>query len=299
MSLKELLDCKPGWDQRDTENFDLMAHGKLPLFLAARSLNNTLTGLTLFPAFTNSAETDPRRRKLIPAYSGSRIPHSFDLGGKVVGLEATALLTLGFLNLLDVAFDAVLMALKYPNAHVRVLWTREDELAHAPLGAAQSVQLQACVDPSGQITHWQHELWANGYSSRPGRARSSTLLAASQMAGGEPLPIAINPPLSAGGGADRNAVPGYALANLNVINHRLMVMPLRTSAMRGLGAFANVIQHMRMKIVMAVVALSGILGVSRIVGSNADAERRHTPTGWHMWVVSGLTLPHGVSTWLC
>jgi CO/xanthine dehydrogenase Mo-binding subunit len=140
----------------------------------------------------------------------------------------------------DVAFDAVLMALKYPNAHVRVLWTREDELAHAPLGAAQSVQLQACVDPSGQITHWQHELWANGYSSRPGRARSSTLLAASQMAGGEPLPIAINPPLSAGGGADRNAVPGYALANLNVINHRLMVMPLRTSAMRGLGAFANV-----------------------------------------------------------
>jgi CO/xanthine dehydrogenase Mo-binding subunit len=27
---------------------------------------------------------------------------------------------------------------------------------------------------------------------------------------------------------------------LNVINHRLMVMPLRTSAMRGLGAFANV-----------------------------------------------------------
>jgi CO/xanthine dehydrogenase Mo-binding subunit len=140
----------------------------------------------------------------------------------------------------DVAFDAVLMALKNPGVHVRVLWTREDELAHAPLGAAQSVQLQACVDPSGQITHWQHELWANGYSSRPGRARSSTLLAASQMAGGEPLPIAINPPLSAGGGADRNAVPGYALANLNVINHRLMVMPLRTSAMRGLGAFANV-----------------------------------------------------------
>ena len=140
----------------------------------------------------------------------------------------------------DVAFDAVLMALKCPGVHVRVLWTREDELAHAPLGAAQSVQLQACVDPGGQITHWQHELWANGYSSRPGRARSSTLLAASQMAGGEPLPIAINPPLAAGGGADRNAVPGYALANVNVINHRLMVMPLRTSAMRGLGAFANV-----------------------------------------------------------
>jgi hypothetical protein len=107
ITLKELLDCKPIWDQRDTKNFDLLAQGKLPLFLAAQSLNRTLTDLTLFPAFTNSAETDPRRKKLIPAYSGSRIPYSFDLAGKAVGLEATALLTLGFLNLLYVAFDAV------------------------------------------------------------------------------------------------------------------------------------------------------------------------------------------------
>jgi hypothetical protein len=140
----------------------------------------------------------------------------------------------------DVAFDAVLMALHCPGVPVRVLWTREDELGHAPLAAAQSMQLQACVDPTGQITHWQHELWANGYSSRPGRARTSTLLAASQMEGGEPLPLAINPPLSAGGGADRNAVPGYVVPHVKVINHRLMEMPLRTSAMRGLGAFANV-----------------------------------------------------------
>ena len=122
----------------------------------------------------------------------------------------------------------------------RSLWSREDELSHAPLGAAQSVQLQARVDASGQITHWQHALWANGYSSRPGRARTSTLLAASQMVGGQPLPLAINPPLSAGGGADRNAVPGYALPHVRVLNHRLLVMPLRTSAMRALGAFANV-----------------------------------------------------------
>jgi len=140
----------------------------------------------------------------------------------------------------DVAFDAVLMALHCPGVPVRVLWSRADELGHAPLGTAQSVQLQACVDATGQITHWQHELWANGFSSRPGRASTSTLLAASQMAGGEPLPLAINPPLSAGGGADRNAVPGYGFPHVKVINHRLMEMPLRTSAMRGLGAFANV-----------------------------------------------------------
>jgi len=35
-------------------------------------------------------------------------------------------------------------------------------------------------------------------------------------------------------------VPGYAVPNVKIINHRLTVMPLRTSALRSLGAFANV-----------------------------------------------------------
>jgi len=35
-------------------------------------------------------------------------------------------------------------------------------------------------------------------------------------------------------------VPAYTLPSLLVINHRLTVMPLRTSAMRALGAYANV-----------------------------------------------------------
>ena len=140
----------------------------------------------------------------------------------------------------DVAFDAVLMARACPGHPVRVLWSRADELSHSPFGAAHLVALQARLDGDGQLTHWQHELWANGYSSRPGRSTTPALLAASQRGGGVPLPLAINPPLAAGGGADRNAVPAYTLPNLKVINHRLTVMPLRTSAIRALGAYANV-----------------------------------------------------------
>ncbi len=140
----------------------------------------------------------------------------------------------------DVAFDAVLMALRCPGQPVRVLWSRADELTHSPFGAAHLVALSARLDARGRITHWQHELWANGYSSRPGRAATPSLLAASQRAEAMALPLPINPPLAAGGGADRNAVPGYALPNLKVINHRLTVMPLRTSALRALGAYANV-----------------------------------------------------------
>ncbi len=140
----------------------------------------------------------------------------------------------------DVAFDAVLMALRCPGLPVRVLWSRADELTHSPLGAAHRVQLRARLDASGRLSHWQHELWANGYSSRPGRAPAPALLAASERADATALPLPINPPLAAGGGAERNAVPAYAVPNLQVIHNRLTVMPLRTSAMRALGAYANV-----------------------------------------------------------
>lgn len=140
----------------------------------------------------------------------------------------------------DVAFDAVLMALACPGRPVRVQWTRADELTHSPFGAAHAVELRARLDDEGRLTHWQHVLWANGYSSRPGRAKAPTLLAASERAQATALPLPINPPLAAGGGADRNAVPAYTMPNLQVLNHRLTVMPLRTSAMRALGAFANV-----------------------------------------------------------
>jgi len=140
----------------------------------------------------------------------------------------------------DVAFDAVLMALRCPGQPVRVLWSRADELTHSPLGSAHRAMLKARCDATGQITHWHHELWANGYSSRPGRGLTPALLAASERADATPLPLPINPPLAAGGGAERNAVPAYTLPHLKVISHRLTVMPLRTSAIRALGAFANV-----------------------------------------------------------
>lgn len=140
----------------------------------------------------------------------------------------------------DVAFDAVLLALAHRGEPVRVQWTRADELAHSPLGPAQRVAVRARLDDAGRITHWHTEVWAQGFSSRPGRAKVPTLLAASQRAEASALPLPINPPLGSGGGAERNGVPGYAFANVTLTSHRLTVMPLRTSAMRALGAYANV-----------------------------------------------------------
>ena len=106
MNLKDILDRKPEWDRRESDIWRLLAQGRIPIFMAAQSLNKTLINLTTFPALVNLSETDPRRRSAIPAYSGGLIPQPFDLTGKKVALDATALLTLSFLNILDVALDA-------------------------------------------------------------------------------------------------------------------------------------------------------------------------------------------------
>jgi CO/xanthine dehydrogenase Mo-binding subunit len=76
--------------------------------------------------------------------------------------------------------------------------------------------------------------------ARPGRSETPTLLAASELAQPFPPFIATNPPLATGGGADRNAVPAYDFPSWEIVNHRLLTMPLRTSSLRSLGAFANV-----------------------------------------------------------
>ena len=140
----------------------------------------------------------------------------------------------------DAAMDAALLALAVPGRPVQVVWSRADELGWEPYGPAAVVRVAADVDARGDVLSWQHEIWGNGHVTRPGFARSIGLLAASHRDGGEQIEPAAEPPLERGGGAGRNAVPGYAFPAYRVMNHRLSVMPLRTSSLRSLGGFLNV-----------------------------------------------------------
>jgi len=140
----------------------------------------------------------------------------------------------------DVALDAALCARAMPGVPVRALWSRAEELGHGPLSPAMLVRVQASTGPDGAITHWASHIRSNGHSGRPGRGAVATLLAAPWLEGGRPMPSAINPPLAGGGGAQRNAVPIYAFANLHVGLTRITDMPVRASALRGLGALINV-----------------------------------------------------------
>jgi CO/xanthine dehydrogenase Mo-binding subunit len=140
----------------------------------------------------------------------------------------------------DVALDAALLAQAAPDRPVQVVWTRADELGWAPFGPAAVVRVAAGLDAEGNVLSWQHDVWGNTHASRPGITPSIGLLAASHRAGGKEIEAGPEPPLARGGGAGRNAVPGYDFPAYRAINHRVLSMPLRTSALRSLGAFLNV-----------------------------------------------------------
>lgn len=140
----------------------------------------------------------------------------------------------------DVALDAVLLAKAAGGRPVRVQWSRHDEISHAPFGAAMAIEIEADLDADNEIVGWRHGIWSNGHAARPGRAAQPALLAASEIANPYPRMISTNPPAANGGGGDRNSVPLYDLPAWTITSHRLLTMPVRTSALRTLGAQGNV-----------------------------------------------------------
>jgi nicotinate dehydrogenase subunit B len=140
----------------------------------------------------------------------------------------------------DVALDAVLLAKAAAGRPVRLQWSREDEMTHAPFGAAMAVEIEADLDARGEIVDWRHSIWGNGHVARPGRAALPALLAGTEIENPFPRTVATNPPQATGGGADRNSVPLYDFRSWTVESHRLLTMPIRTSALRTLGAQGNV-----------------------------------------------------------
>lgn len=138
----------------------------------------------------------------------------------------------------DAALDAALVA-RACGRPVMLQWTREDELAWSPYGSAMVVKIAADVAADGAIVGWKHELWSHTHVKRPGRGEGIDLLAAWHMDPPAPVPPAKDMALPAGGG-DRNAIPIYDFPNQQVVYHFLPEMPLRVSALRALGAYANV-----------------------------------------------------------
>ena len=143
----------------------------------------------------------------------------------------------------DVALDAALLARVVEGRPVRVQWMRDDEFAWEPFGPAQVMHAKSMLSPDGRVVAWEYEVWSNTHSTRPASPGSDpqndNLLASWYVA--DPLspipPHAIPQPT---GGGDRNAIPLYQFPAERIVHHFIPTMPLRVSALRTLGAYANV-----------------------------------------------------------
>ncbi|MDE0423104.1 MAG: molybdopterin-dependent oxidoreductase [Gammaproteobacteria bacterium] len=140
----------------------------------------------------------------------------------------------------DAALDAALIARALPGQRVLLKWSREDEHGFEPLGPAMHIEMGASLEAGGGIAEWTHDVYGFTHVARPSpRAPGVDLLAARFLA--EPFePTPARPALGAEVGIHRNALPIYSFPNQEVTKHFVANAPVRTSALRGLGAHGNV-----------------------------------------------------------
>ncbi len=138
----------------------------------------------------------------------------------------------------DVALDAALIARAAGGRPVRVQWMRGDEFMWEPFGPAMVVKAKAAV-AGGKIVDWNYDVWSQSHNMRPGTPQGINLLASWYL----DKPFQAGPARMApqpSGAGDRNAVPIYELPRRRITHHLIKDQPIRTSALRTLGAYANV-----------------------------------------------------------
>jgi nicotinate dehydrogenase subunit B len=139
----------------------------------------------------------------------------------------------------DAALDAALVALRIPDRCIRLQWRREEEFGFEPVGPAMLVTLHVDLDERGRPADWTTEIWSPTHVQRPGSG-SGYLLAAEALPNPPPEVKPTDPPEARGGGGTRNAVPIYDVPAHRIVHHLVQRSPVRTSALRGLGALPNV-----------------------------------------------------------
>lgn len=137
----------------------------------------------------------------------------------------------------DAAIDAAILS-RAAGRPVRLLWSREDEFAASPAGSAMSVKVRAELDALGRVAQWEHDTWSQTHVQRPMFPQLSCLASRLREPPAPPPPLR-DFPLPAGGG-QRNAVPIYRVGTRRIRYHLVKAPVLRSSALRALGAFANV-----------------------------------------------------------
>ena len=156
--------------------------------------------------------------------------------GKIKVIHVQGAGTYGHNGSDDAAIDAAVIAVRKPDTPIRVLWRREDEFGHEPLGTAMHIELAAELDAGGRIADYQTEIWSGSHTGGRGRCLAETAL------GLPPAPPPAPPPNLPPGfrfsGGVLNAIPSYDIPAKRVTEH-VVETPVRTSSLRGLGGPVN------------------------------------------------------------
>ena len=139
----------------------------------------------------------------------------------------------------DAAFEVSLLSKEFPNQHILLKWTREDEHTWEPYGSASINILNGTIDKTGKILYWSHEVFSDTYMTRPSEKELNNF-ASYKLINNNFNKNKSTPKTAAHMGIHRNLDPLYDFKEKRLVKNLVHDLPLRTSALRTLGAFANV-----------------------------------------------------------
>lgn len=142
----------------------------------------------------------------------------------------------------DAACEAACIALAHPNIPILLKWSREDEHAWEPYAPAMAVQVDAKLT-DGHIAALSAEAYSDTHRGRPrpgpNRAGPAKLLA-NRFRADAMAPYIAPPNMGNHAGMHRNLDPVYDIPETRLVKNLVQGLPHRTSAMRCLGAVANI-----------------------------------------------------------
>ena len=136
----------------------------------------------------------------------------------------------------DAGFDAAAIAIRQPNTPIRVQWRREDEFGLEPVGSAMQIRQDGVLAADGTLLDLTTTILSGPHINRGGSG--NLLTARTQPDAVPPSPVAETSAPYPGSGT-RNAVPYYDIPGKRYRHHMVLGTPVRTSALRGLGAMPN------------------------------------------------------------
>lgn len=130
MSIDEIVKQQPDWNAHTEAVWESYRTGTMPISLVASQLQRSSLEMQMTSIVLNGKQLDPRKRRVVSAFSGVRGEVTADL--QSIGLDSTALVTLASLDLLSELFRAY-DKIHIPHSTLGWLFTERRKLSfHQP-----------------------------------------------------------------------------------------------------------------------------------------------------------------------